>query len=69
MSRGLGRATPRKGKDVSARRDSTGSSGIGERPEELDWRSMWNEGTDAVMDVPIGGVCEILYGSGRDIQD
>ena len=28
-----------------------------------DWRSLWNEGTDAVMDVPIGGVCEILYGS------
>jgi len=28
----------------------------------LDWRSLWNEGTDAVMDIPIGGVCEILYG-------
>ena len=24
--------------------------------------TLWNEGTDAVMDVPIGGVCEILYG-------
>ncbi|KAI9725988.1 MAG: hypothetical protein M1828_002316 [Chrysothrix sp. TS-e1954] len=31
--------------------------------EELDWRSLWNEGTDAVMDVPIGGVCEVLYGT------
>lgn len=30
---------------------------------ELDWRTMWNEGTDAVMDIPIGGVCEILYGA------
>ncbi|KAF2719569.1 PIG-P-domain-containing protein, partial [Polychaeton citri CBS 116435] len=29
---------------------------------ELDWMSLWNEGTDAVMDVPIGGVCEVLYG-------
>lgn len=29
---------------------------------ELDWRGLWNEGTDAVMDIPIGGVCEILYG-------
>ena len=29
---------------------------------EVDWQSLWNEGTDAVMDVPIGGVCEILYG-------
>ncbi|EME82128.1 uncharacterized protein MYCFIDRAFT_100519, partial [Pseudocercospora fijiensis CIRAD86] len=30
---------------------------------ELDWRNLWNEGTDAVMDIPIGGVCEILYGA------
>ncbi|KAF2630258.1 PIG-P-domain-containing protein [Macroventuria anomochaeta] len=33
--------------------------------EDVDWNSFWNVGTDAVMDVPIGGVCEILYGSGR----
>lgn len=26
------------------------------------WKLIWNEGTDAVMDVPIGGVCEVLYG-------
>lgn len=32
----------------------------------LTWRQIWNEGTDAVMDVPIGGVCEVLYGDGRD---
>lgn len=31
----------------------------------LEWRSLWSEGTDAVMDVPVGGVCEILYGEGR----
>jgi phosphatidylinositol N-acetylglucosaminyltransferase subunit P len=31
-----------------------------------DWRSLWSEGTDAVMDVPLGGVCEVLYGEGRD---
>jgi phosphatidylinositol N-acetylglucosaminyltransferase subunit P len=30
--------------------------------QALDWRTLWNEGTDAVMDIPIGGVCEILYG-------
>ena len=30
----------------------------------LAWRQIWNEGTDAVMDVPIGGVCEVLYGEG-----
>ena len=28
----------------------------------VNWRALWNEGTDAVMDVPVGGVCEILYG-------
>ncbi|KAK5151070.1 hypothetical protein LTS14_009565 [Recurvomyces mirabilis] len=33
---------------------------------ELDWRSLWNEGTDAVMDIPLGGVCEILYGQPED---
>ncbi|EXJ93614.1 hypothetical protein A1O1_02006 [Capronia coronata CBS 617.96] len=26
------------------------------------WELVWNEGTDAVMDIPIGGVCEVLYG-------
>ena len=35
------------------------------KAEKMNWRQMWNEGTDAVMDVPIGGVCEILYGEGR----
>ena len=29
----------------------------------LKWANLWNEGTDAVMDVPVGGVCEILYGA------
>ena len=29
--------------------------------KEVQWGTLWNEGTDAVMDVPIGGVCEILY--------
>lgn len=30
--------------------------------EKADWKSYWGVSTDAVMDVPIGGVCEILYG-------
>lgn len=34
--------------------------------QQLDWRALWNEGTDAVMDIPIGGVCEILYGLDDD---
>lgn len=37
--------------------------------KEVDWRSLWHEGTDAVMDIPIGGVCEILYGSPEKTDD
>jgi phosphatidylinositol glycan class P protein len=31
-----------------------------------EWKTVWSKGTDAVMDVPLGGVCEILYGVGRE---
>ncbi|KAF2273191.1 PIG-P-domain-containing protein [Westerdykella ornata] len=37
--------------------------------EDVDWRALWSMGTDAVLDVPIGGVCEVLYGSGRDLHE
>ena len=33
------------------------------------WKEIWNEGTDAVMDIPLAGVCEVLYGEGRIIHD
>ena len=36
--------------------------GSKDRRMELSWKQMWNQGMDAVMDVPIGGVCEVLYG-------
>ncbi|KAF2787264.1 PIG-P-domain-containing protein [Melanomma pulvis-pyrius CBS 109.77] len=36
--------------------------------DEVNWKRLWSTGTDAVMDVPIGGVCEILYGAGRDAE-
>lgn len=35
---------------------------------QMDWRSVWNESTDAVMDIPLAGVCEVLYGDGRYID-
>ncbi|KAK5663772.1 hypothetical protein OQA88_4203 [Cercophora sp. LCS_1] len=35
----------------------------------LNWRVVWNEGTDAVMDVPLAGVCEILYGELRGVDE
>ena len=34
-----------------------------------DWKGIWSHGTDAVMDVPLGGVCEILYGEGREMDE
>lgn len=43
------------------RRGGPAAAGI-QNHTNLDWKAMWNEGTDAVMDVPVGGVCEILYG-------
>jgi phosphatidylinositol glycan class P protein len=36
--------------------------GVGMGEEVVDWKGRWSTGTDAVLDVPIGGVCEILYG-------
>jgi phosphatidylinositol glycan class P protein len=37
--------------------------------KDVNWRKIWDEGTDAVLDIPIGGVCEILYGTGRQMDD
>ncbi|KAJ9628646.1 hypothetical protein H2203_002548 [Taxawa tesnikishii (nom. ined.)] len=54
----------RKG-GVHGRRSSGPKHGM-VTAQDLDWKSLWNEGTDAVMDVPIGGVCEVLYGLGNE---
>ncbi|XWW99648.1 hypothetical protein V2A60_007659 [Cordyceps javanica] len=35
----------------------------------LRWRDVWSEGTDAVLDIPLSAVCEVLYGEGRDVDD
>ncbi|KAK4193277.1 meiotically up-regulated gene 84 protein [Podospora australis] len=35
----------------------------------LNWKEVWNEGTDAVMDVPLAGVCEVLYANGGGEED
>ena len=47
-----------------------GEDGVGPCDEGVaagrDWKTRWSEGTHAVMDIPIGGVCEILYGPGRE---
>ncbi|KAH8697830.1 PIG-P-domain-containing protein [Talaromyces proteolyticus] len=50
---------------------STGSAGggtVSERGGGLSWKELWAEGTDAVMDIPVGGVCEVLYGKDRELD-
>ena len=40
-------------------------SNYGHGPQSMskfNWTTAWSEGTDAVMDIPVGGVCEVLYG-------
>ncbi|KAF8455976.1 PIG-P-domain-containing protein, partial [Terfezia claveryi] len=39
------------------------------RDRERDWKKLWNKGTDGVIDIPIGGVCEVLYGEGRELEE
>ncbi|KAL2142723.1 hypothetical protein VTI28DRAFT_811 [Corynascus sepedonium] len=51
----------REGAAAAAAAAAAGAGGA-----KLNWREVWNEGTDAVMDVPLAGVCEVLYGEGRD---
>lgn len=62
-----GRREQRRGED---RVDGAGA-GCGKKRVGggLNWREVWNEGTDAVMDVPLAGVCEVLYGKGREDED
>jgi phosphatidylinositol glycan class P protein len=37
--------------------------------QTVDWKRLWGRGTDAVLDVPIGGVCEVLYGEDREREE
>lgn len=36
--------------------------------QEKDWKAVWSVGTDACLDVPLGGVCEVLYGDDREMD-
>lgn len=48
---------------MQRRNENAGMTSAGIKDSKnLNWKLLWNEGTDAVMDVPVGGVCEILYG-------
>jgi len=67
------RAPPKKEEKKPARRGRAESvserwkgTGVLENDGQRDWKALWNRGTDAVMDIPVGGVCEVLYGDGRE---
>ncbi|ORY17633.1 PIG-P-domain-containing protein [Clohesyomyces aquaticus] len=61
--------TPSGRNSAPASRSNSFSSYQFHAAEEVDWKKLWSTGTDAVMDVPIGGVCEIMYGLGRDAEE
>lgn len=65
-----GREKSGKKKGRSRHNSTTTDPGLGFGVgKDVDWRVLWAEGTDAVMDIPIGGVCEILYGQHSDTED
>ena len=56
----------RIGESTRRKKRRKGRGNDKKRGEEPDWKRLWSVGTDAVLDVPIGGVCEVLYGETRD---
>lgn len=58
-----GRIRHRKGDKADMTGLDVHAATVDEYALPQDWAAMWSEGTDAVMDVPIGGVCQVLYGS------
>ncbi|KAF8420413.1 PIG-P-domain-containing protein [Tirmania nivea] len=49
-------------------RERGGENGKG-KEREKDWKKLWNKGTDGVIDIPIGGICEVLYGEQRELEE
>jgi len=73
--KGVGRKGGKKGggtygRGVERVREAEGKGrDTGLLGKDVEWRRLWSEGTDAVMDVPIGGVCEILYGGWEGVGE
>ncbi|KAL0262297.1 hypothetical protein SLS55_003739 [Diplodia seriata] len=64
------KASGRHSRDGSMKEGKGGGAGYAvESGTIVDWKTIWGESTDAVLDVPVGGVCEILYGDGRETDD
>jgi len=65
-----GKGRRRPGGSEKMRPGAMTSQAMGAQNRRLQWKEIWNEGTDAVMDIPVGGVCEVLYGPERvDARD
>ncbi|OJJ06154.1 hypothetical protein ASPVEDRAFT_55864 [Aspergillus versicolor CBS 583.65] len=64
-----GKGRRRPGGAAKMRPGATSYQIMGPQNRRVNWREIWSEGTDAVLDVPVGGVCEVLYGKERDDED
>lgn len=61
-----GKGRRRPGGSSKMKPGATSYQIMGPQKRKVNWKDIWSEGTDAVMDVPVGGVCEVLYGQERD---
>ncbi|RAH49327.1 uncharacterized protein BO95DRAFT_406672 [Aspergillus brunneoviolaceus CBS 621.78] len=61
-----GKGRRRPGGGAKMRPGATSYQIMGPQNRKINWKEIWSEGTDAVLDVPVGGVCEVLYGQERD---
>lgn len=64
-----GKGRRRPGGSTMMKSSATSYQIMGPQNRKVNWREIWGEGTDAVMDVPIGGVCEVLYGQERGDEE
>lgn len=64
-----GRGRRRPGGSEKMKPGATTSHIMGSQNRKINWTDIWSEGTDAVMDVPVGGVCEVLYGQERTLEE
>lgn len=61
-----GKGRRRPGGSEKMKPGATTYQTMGAQSRKLNWKEIWSEGTDAVMDIPVGGVCEVLYGQERE---
>lgn len=60
-----GKARRRPGGATKMKPGATSYQIMGPQNRKVNWQEIWSESTDAVMDIPVGGVCEVLYGQER----